>query len=123
VMTTTRSLLLVLGITAVLLVTPRLSLADGGLEGYCCVCTGCSSGASRQCISVEAIGTEEAACMHRCTALASCQFLEVLDGQCGLHASECTPSPAPAASQPVLFAMGILLAGGGVYLVRRRMTH
>ena len=33
---------------ASLVVTSRLPIAADGLPGYCCVCTGCSAGASRQ---------------------------------------------------------------------------
>jgi hypothetical protein len=32
-------------------------------------------------------------------------------------------SPAPAASQPLQFGLGIVLAGGGIYLSRRRVVH
>lgn len=106
---------------ATLLLTPRLSVAIDGSPFYCCVCTGCSTGASRQCITVEVPGFEETDCTNRCTAN-GCQFLEVLDAQCALHAAECTPSPAPATARPVLFALGALLAGAGVYLVRRRVV-
>jgi hypothetical protein len=109
---------------AALLVTPRLSIAGDGSPFYCCVCAGCSVGASRQCISVEVPGFEETECTNQCATLPQgCQFLEVLEGQCALHAAECTPSPAPAASRPVLFALGALLVGAGGYLVRRRVTR
>jgi hypothetical protein len=123
-MTATRHLLFVAGALAILFVTPRLSVAIDDSPFYCCVCTGCSAGASRQCISVEVIGFEETNCTNRCAALPQgCQFLEVLAGQCALHAAECTASPAPAASRPVLLALGALLAAGGIYLVRRRVTR
>ena len=115
-------LLLVLGVAAILLVTPRLSRAQP-VEPHCCVCGPCSSGPSRVCVSVAALGNEETHCAEQCGE-GGCQFLEVLDGSCGLHAAECTPpSPAPAASRPVLFVLAALLAGGGIYLVRRRVTH
>ena len=118
--TATRHLLFVVGALAILLLAPRLSRAQP-VEPYCCVCGPCSSGVSRVCDSVSAFGGEAAACAGRC-ALKGCQFVEVLEGSCGLHADACTPSPAPAASRPVLFALGVLLAGGGIYLVRRRVT-
>lgn len=105
-----------------LLLMPRLSVAQDGLEGYCCVCGPCSSGVSRVCDSVLANGSQAANCAGRC-ALKGCQFVEVLDGSCGLHADACTPSPAPAASGPVLFALGVLLASGGIYLIRRRVVR
>lgn len=107
---------------ATLLVTPRLSVAQDNSPFYCCVCTGCAAGASRQCIDREVVGFEETDCTTQCAGQ-SCQFLEVLEGQCALHAAECNPSPAPAASHSVLFALGVLLAGGGFYLVRRRVTR
>lgn len=123
-MTATRHLLFVVGALAILLLAPRLSVAIDDSPFYCCVCTGCSTSPSRQCISVEVPGFEETDCTNRCAALPQgCQFLEVLEGQCALHAAECTPSPAPAASRPVLFGLGVLLAGGGIYLVRRRVTR
>ena len=123
-MIATRHLLFVVGPLAILLLAPRLSVAIDGSPFYCCVCTGCSAGAARQCISVEVPGFEETDCTNRCAALPQgCQFLEVLEGQCALHAGECTASPAPAASRPVLFGLGVLLAGGGIYLVRRRVTR
>jgi LPXTG-motif cell wall-anchored protein len=106
---------------AALLVTPRLSVAQP-VEPYCCVCGPCTSGVSRICDTVVATGGEAAACAGRC-ALKACQFVEVLEGSCGLHADACTPSPAPAASHSVLLALGLLLTGGGVYLVRRRMVR
>jgi hypothetical protein len=106
---------------ATLLVTPRLLVAQDGSPYYCCVCAGCPNGVSRQCISVEAPGFEETDCTNRCSGQ-NCGFLEVLEGQCALHASECTPSLAPAASHSVLLALGVLLVGGGVYLVRRRVA-
>ena len=111
----------VMTITTLLLV-PRLSVAQDGLEGYCCVCGPCSSGVSRVCDSVVAPGGEAADCTGRC-ALKGCQFVEVLEGSCGLHADACTPSPAPAASHSVLVALGVLLTVGGVYLVRRRVVR
>ncbi len=108
-------------IAVVTLVAPRPSKSTPmDLEPYCCVCGPCSSGLSRACDTVSAIGGEAAACAGRCE-LKGCQFVEVLDGSCGLHAGACTPSPAPAASHRVLFALGVLLAGSGVYLLRRRM--
>ena len=108
---------------ATLLVMPRLSVADG-LEGYCCVCNSCSAPPPVQCISVLANGSQAADCENRCTSPSQgCQFLEVLEGGCDIHAAECMPSPAPAASRPVLLVLAILLAGGGVYLVRRRVTR
>jgi hypothetical protein len=109
---------------AAVLVTPRLSVAIDDSPFYCCVCAACSAGPLRQCIPVEVPGFEETDCKNRCAALPQgCQFLEVLDGQCALHAADCTSSPAPAASRPVLFVLATLLAGGGIYLVRRRVTH
>ena len=117
-----KRLLFVVGAVAVLFIAPRLSHAQ--LEPYCCVCNGCSSGAAVQCISVGALGATHADCADRCAALPqSCQLLEVLDGFCELHAGDCMPSPAPAASRSVMFALGVLLVGGGVYLVQRRVTH
>jgi len=116
------SLLPILGIAAALLLAPRLSVAFDGVEPYCCVCTGCTTGTARQCISVLAEGTRESDCTNRCGAQ-SCQFLEVLDGSCNLHAAECSPAPAPAASRLVLFALAALLVGSGVHLARRRVTH
>ena len=107
---------------ATLLVAPQLSVAQDGSPFYCCVCTGCSTGASRQCITVEVPGFEETDCMNRC-ASQNCQFLEVLDAQCALHADQCTPSPAPAASHSVLFALGVVLAGCGAFLVRQRVPR
>ena len=118
-MTVTQRLLLLVGVLVSLSLTPRLSVATDGAEGYCCVCNGCAADASRQCISVVAPGFEATDCMNRC-ATQSCQFLEVLEGNCNFHADACTASPAPAASRPVLFALGALLVGGGVYLARRR---
>jgi hypothetical protein len=123
-MTVTRNLFLTLGVTAMLLLAPRLSRAEPPepLEPYCCVCTGCATGAATQCIPVAALGGMHADCPTRC-ATQNCNFLEVLDGVCAEHAAECMPSPAPAASRPVLFALGISLAGCGVYLVRRRLAR
>ncbi len=119
-MTTTRSLLLILVVTATLLLIPRLSHAQ--LEPYCCVCNSCSAGVALQCFSVGATGTKEADCTGICTR-AGCEFLEVLDGVCEEHAADCHPSPAPAASHSVLLALGVLLTGGGVYLARRRVLR
>ncbi len=121
-MTTVRSLLLPL-VTATLMLTPRLSTAqDGGVEDYCCVCNSCSASAELQCFSVMAKGTREADCKGLCTN-EGCRFLEVLDGVCEEHAADCHPSPAPAASRSVLFALGVVLTGAGIYLARRRVTR
>jgi len=118
-MTTMRSLLF-LAVAITVLHVPRLSQAQ--LEQYCCVCGPCPVLAqSRVCETVVEIGSEAAACAGRCE-LKGCQFVEVLDGSCDLHAGECTPSPAPAASHRLLFALGVLLAGCGVYLARRRVV-
>ena len=106
---------------ATLLVTPRLLIAVDDSPFYCCVCTGCATGASRQCIDREVPGSTTD-CANQCAG-ESCQLLEVLEGQCTLHAGDCTPSPAPAASRPVLFVLATLLVGGGMYLVRRRVTR
>jgi hypothetical protein len=117
--------LAVVATLATLLVTFQVSESEAPpLESYCCVCDGCSTGASRQCISVETDGLADTNCPKICaTPPQNCQFFEVLEGQCAIHAAECIPSLAPAASQPVLFALGVLLAGGGVYLVRRRVVR
>ena len=112
---------LVFGVAAIVTIgvfTPRLSTATDGVEGYCCVCGPCSSGPSRVCVSVLAPGSEATDCARRCGE-AGCQFVEVLEGSCALHAGECTPSPAPAASHSVLLGLGVLLIVGGVYLARR----
>ena len=116
-----RYLLVLLGFAVSLLLLPGTSDADD-LPGYCCVCTACAASTSRQCISVEAPGFEETDCASRC-ATENCQFLEVLDGSCNFHAADCAPFPAPATSRPVLFVLGILVAGGGIYLTRRRVTR
>ncbi len=113
---------LLLGVAAVVLLAPRLSVAVDGSPFYCCVCTDCVAGASRQCISVEVPGFEETDCANRCNAQ-NCQFLEVLEGQCALHAEQCTASPAPAASHSVLLALGGLLAAAGVYFTRQRVAR
>lgn len=102
-----------------LLLTPRCAVAGYDLPGYCCVCSSCSAGARLQCVTVMATGSEAAAYANHCVTK-GCQFLEVLDGSCSLSAATCTPASAPAASLPVLVSLGTLLAGGGIYLARRR---
>ena len=104
-----------------LMVTPRLSHAQPMVEPYCCVCNSCTQGALLQCVPVAAPGTKEADCTGICTRR-GCQFVEVLDGTCTANAGTCMPSPAPAASRSVLLLLATLLAGGGIYLVRRRVT-
>ncbi len=123
-MTTMRSLLLMLSVAVFLLFSPCLStaLVMMGLEDYCCVCGPCEPGAALKCIPALTPGTVEADCANRCNHV-SCQFIEVLDGTCNANAGACMPSPAPAASHELLFGLGVLLLGGGVALVRRRVAH
>jgi hypothetical protein len=93
------------------------------LEPYCCVCTGCSAGTALQCFPVIAPGgAGNTNCPKRC-ADQGCNFLQVLEGSCSENAGTCMPSPAPAASHPVLVALGFLLTGCGVYLARRRVVR
>src|ERR1035437_3971252 len=80
-----RLVLVLLGIAVSLLLLAGTSRADG-VEGYCCVCTGCSAGKSQQCISVLAPGFQTADCANRCSTQ-NCQFLEVLEGSCSIAAN------------------------------------
>ncbi len=117
-----RLVTLLLGALLLLTVGEGQATADD-LEPYCCVCTGCSAGTALQCFPVSAPGgAANTNCPKRC-ADQGCNFLEVLDGFCSENAATCMPSPAPAASHSVLLALGVLLAGCGVYLVRRRVTR
>jgi len=115
-----RCLLVVLGFAVSLVVLRGTSRADPA-EEYCCLCTGCSAGASQQCFPIAAGGTETANCGFVC-GTQNCQLLQVLEGSCLLAANvaACGPSPAPAAAQSGLLVRGVLLAGGGIYLTRRR---
>jgi hypothetical protein len=115
--------LVLLGVLASLWLAPAVSRGDM-VEGYCCVCTACagSPAASPQCISVEAPGSIEAHCANLCTGQ-HCQLLKVDEQTCDFNAAECVaPASAPAVSHPVLMGIAVLLAGSGVYLVRRRGT-
>jgi hypothetical protein len=117
------AILAVLAIVTTQFFMSQLSHAQPMEEPYCCVCGPCPVlGQSRVCDTVLATGGEATACTGRCE-LKGCQFVEVLEGSCGLHADACTPSPAPAASHSVLLAMGVLLTVGGAYLVRRRVVR
>jgi hypothetical protein len=122
-MTRVTGILVAVAIVTFQLLVPGLSVAlEVGLEDYCCVCGPCDSGAPRLCVSAVAKGSVDAACAERCND-AACRFVETLDGTCNANAGTCMPSPAPAASHSVLFAMGVLLAGGGISLVRRRVIR
>jgi hypothetical protein len=112
-------LLVLLGFAVSLVTLPGASNADG-VEDYCCVCTSCDSGASRQCISVLRVpGFEATDCTIRC-ATNGCQLHQVAEGVCALNLVACDPAPAPATSRPVVVGLAVLLAGSGFYLVRRR---
>ncbi len=117
-----RLMTLVFGALLLLTVGQAQATPDD-LEPYCCVCTGCSAGTALQCFPVIAPGgAANTNCPKRC-ADQGCNFLEVLDGSCSENAGTCKPSPAPAASHELLFGLGVLLLGGGVALVRRRVVH